>query len=147
MNLLQSVDGKVSNIAVFIDDADIPEGWQIAPDGVAINHIDNGDGTFSQPVAPAKSAEVIEQERIDDIDAEIKTRIITLFGANHSNWIEKEMNALMRAAVLNNIETKTTVEQTEADALVAIANQVEAIRSVGNTAQVDGTLLADIAWP
>ena len=48
------VSGIVDNIAIFDT---LPSGWVIAPDGVGIGWIDNGDGTFSAPPVPAPTAD------------------------------------------------------------------------------------------
>ncbi len=50
-------DGVVDNIAKFGAPGDMPEGWQVAPEGVAIGHTDNGDGTFSPPPIPEPTDE------------------------------------------------------------------------------------------
>lgn len=54
MRKIKVTDGKVSNLAIF-DGEDIPDwadaaGWIDAPDGVGIDHTDNGDGTYEPPV-------------------------------------------------------------------------------------------------
>lgn len=49
VNLMTVTNGIVSNIAVFDQGADVPDGWLSVPDGVGIGYIDNGDGTYSDP--------------------------------------------------------------------------------------------------
>ncbi len=51
MEALTVKNGFIDNIALFEDDADLPEGWQKAPPRVGIGWSDNGDGTFTAPPA------------------------------------------------------------------------------------------------
>lgn len=91
-----------------------------------------------------------EQERLYSINVEMKSRIIALFpGSTHANYLEKQMNAMMRGIRINNIAkgSQTTAQKAEASALVDIADQVDTIREVGQAAEEGGTLLEDILWP
>ena len=90
-----------------------------------------------------------EAQRLSGIDAETRLRIISLFeGANSSNYLEKQMNAMMRAVQINAIakSSQSSDHKKEAAKLIEIAANVENIRLIGNTAETNGTALVDIDW-
>lgn len=94
--------------------------------------------------------EEIERKRINTISQETKSRIIALFpGATYANYLEKQMNAMMRGIRINNIAkgSQTAAQKAEASALIDIADKVDTIRATGQSAEEDGTLLEDILWP
>ena len=62
MRALKVKNGVVENVAVFDKLPNANSGWMEAPDGVGIDWIDNGDGTFSPPVKPEpEPPTIIEQ--------------------------------------------------------------------------------------
>jgi hypothetical protein len=120
------------------------------------------DGAETNPL-PA-GAEVSEEEVVENadgglcvkldslisrIDAETKSRIIGLFeGATSSNYLEKQMNAMMRAVRLNAMpkSSQTAAQKEEAAALTEIAARVESLRAIGKAAKTDGSNPSDINW-
>jgi hypothetical protein len=100
---------------------------------------------FSESEVSAKG----EAERLSEIDAETKSRIIGLFeGATGSNYLEKQMNAMMRAVQLNAMpkSSQTAAQKEEAAALTEIAARVESLRAIGKAAKTEGLNLLDINW-
>jgi hypothetical protein len=92
-------------------------------------------------------AELLE-EHIEDVNREAFTRILRVFGATSRNYVEKEMNALMAAIVLQEIplEERTEEEKAKVSKLVNLGVLVKNIRDVSNKAIIDKTALEDIVW-
>ena len=67
MDAIFVTDGVVTNISRF--SGDLPAGWIENPGGVGVGFIDNGDGTFSEPVAVEEPK--TKEERISDLKAEM----------------------------------------------------------------------------
>ena len=63
---LKIKNGVVDNAAVFDE---LSDGWIEAPEGVGPGWIDNGDGTFSEPVIEQLAPTIEEQN--DDIMAQL----------------------------------------------------------------------------
>jgi predicted site-specific integrase-resolvase len=108
------------------------------------------DGNTPEPeLSESELSEKDEAERLAGIDAETKSRIIELFdGATSKNYLEKQMNAMMRAVQINAIakSSQSSEQKKEAAKLVEIADSVESIRLIGNKAETYGTALVDIDW-
>jgi hypothetical protein len=100
---------------------------------------------FSESEVAAK----VEAIRREGIDAGTKSRIIALFeGATGVNYLEKQLNAMMRAVRLNAMpkSSQTAAQKEEAAALTEIAARVESLRAIGKAAKTDGSNPSDINW-
>lgn len=89
---------------------------------------------------PALDAAELDAIRISDIKAEANRRIIEILPEY------KQRNLLARMVELLDKETLTAEEQTEKDAAKAVWATIQGIRTTSNTAETDGTALADINW-
>lgn len=96
------------------------------------------------------SAAEIEAKRIASIKAETKSRIISIIpGAIESNYREKELTLLMRAARITSVpEADRTVGQNnDLITMQGIVDNLELMIFTGNEAETNGTLLENIVWP
>ena len=117
------------------------------------------DATHAKPSANEVDAALDDVRLLRSraaVKLEAQRRIIALTGKNTlQDCMIKQFNALMRAGQLTdkrvNGEALTAGEETEADALRALADRVKAIRAASDTIEVMSPIPADYTdnrwWP